>query len=544
MIETALVYIYSVGPTKRFVGCGCVIEGELVATCRHVWEMAVKGASPDAPAEVEIVYPHAPKKDGPQSRSRAKLVDDCTRPGASEPDLVLVEPDSIPDTIMRLLPARHERFETGPAFARIGLIGRDRRNPDIVIDRNIKGLIDPGPLSNGQRQFTGDNHSGYWSERGASGSPVFVEAGEQLAGILSLAETGANDGKTQLHEASIVPATTIRAHLERFEYDRTARRLGVQPEGAQRLFESLSAQGVPVARMPAKLENSSEEAKVRAAEPAPVSNEGGDIDAAIGAARERMSRLDVLGANELLDGKIADEEQARKQRLIPLLAEKAAIARIAYDYDSAKATLRRLLAFAPDEVWHWIELGDICVMTGQSTDALTAFRGAADAARRNGDERDLSVSFNKIGNVQVARGDLAGALKSFSDGLAIRDRLAKSDPGNAGWQRDLSVSFDRIGDVQVARGDLTGALKSFSDGLAIADRLAKSDPGNAGWQRDLSVSYFKLAKVFARTGDKVAALDALHKGHEVIVGLTALSPDNSVWKNDLDRFNERIAEQS
>jgi hypothetical protein len=26
--------------------------------------------------------------------------------------------------------------------------------------------------------------------------------------------------------------------------------------------------------------------------------------------------------------------------------------------------------------------------------------------------------------------------------------------GNAGWQRDLSVSFNKVGDVQVAQGDL------------------------------------------------------------------------------------------
>ena len=59
----------------------------------------------------------------------------------------------------------------------------------------------------------------------------------------------------------------------------------------------------------------------------------------------------------------------------------------------------------------------------------------------------------------------------------------------AGWQRDLSVSFEKVGDVQVAQGDLAGALKSYRDSLAIMKRLAKSDPGNAGWQRDLSVSF-------------------------------------------------------
>jgi hypothetical protein len=37
-----------------------------------------------------------------------------------------------------------------------------------------------------------------------------------------------------------------------------------------------------------------------------------------------------------------------------------------------------------------------------------------------------------------AQGDLAGALKSYRDSLGIREKLAKQDPGNAGWQRDLA----------------------------------------------------------------------------------------------------------
>ena len=98
------------------------------------------------------------------------------------------------------------------------------------------------------------------------------------------------------------------------------------------------------------------------------------------------------------------------------------------------------------------------------------------------------MSYDNIGDVKTAQGDLAGALKAYQDSLEIRERLAKSDPGNAGWQRDLSVSYDKIGDVKTAQGDLAGALKAYQDSLAIGDRLAKSDPGNAGWQRDLSVS--------------------------------------------------------
>jgi len=55
------------------------------------------------------------------------------------------------------------------------------------------------------------------------------------------------------------------------------------------------------------------------------------------------------------------------------------------------------------------------------------------------------------------------------------------------------VSYNKVGDVLVAQGNLPGALASFKDSLAIRDRLAKADPNNAGWQRDVWVSYWRLA---------------------------------------------------
>ena len=90
---------------------------------------------------------------------------------------------------------------------------------------------------------------------------------------------------------------------------------------------------------------------------------------------------------------------------------------------------------------------------------------------------------------------LSESLQAFRDSHAIFDRLAKSEPGNAGWQRDLSMSYDTIGDVLVAQGNLPEALQSFRAGLDIRERLAKSEPDNAGWQRDLIVSYRKLAEI-------------------------------------------------
>jgi Flp pilus assembly protein TadD len=55
-------------------------------------------------------------------------------------------------------------------------------------------------------------------------------------------------------------------------------------------------------------------------------------------------------------------------------------------------------------------------------------------------------------------GNLAAAFKDYQASLAIQDRLAQLDPGNAGWQHDLSVIFDRVGDLLVAQGNLAEAL--------------------------------------------------------------------------------------
>jgi hypothetical protein len=59
------------------------------------------------------------------------------------------------------------------------------------------------------------------------------------------------------------------------------------------------------------------------------------------------------------------------------------------------------------------------------------------------------VSYNKVGNVLVAQGNLPEALKSYQDSFAVRDVLSKYDPANAGLQRDLSVSLaHRVINVQ------------------------------------------------------------------------------------------------
>ncbi len=301
--------------------------------------------------------------------------------------------------------------------------------------------------------------------------------------------------------------------------------------------------------MPEYLERASQEARAHAAEPAQPSNRGADIDAVIGAAREKLARLDVSGATTLLDAKIAEEELARRQRIIPLLAEKATVARIAYDYKTAKAALRELLDIDADQVWSWIELGDLCVTTGSLEPAKDAFRNALDAAKKLADaeegdrfrRRDVSVSYDRVGDVLVAQGDLPGALKSFRDGLAIARSCRARTPATRAGGATCRCPYNKVGDVLVAQGDLPGALKSFRDGLAIAEQLSRADPGNAGWRRDVSVSYAKIANALIMRGDRVGGRESLRSGRAIMARLVARHPDWVAWKQDLAWFDAQLA---
>ena len=100
----------------------------------------------------------------------------------------------------------------------------------------------------------------------------------------------------------------------------------------------------------------------------------------------------------------------------------------------------------------------------------------------------------------VAQGKLQEALEAYQQSLAIMKRLAEQDKTNSGWQRDLSVSYEKVGDVLVAQGKLQEALEAYQQSLAIAKRLAEQDKTNSGWERDLIVSLFEVATTMAKIG--------------------------------------------
>jgi tetratricopeptide (TPR) repeat protein len=217
---------------------------------------------------------------------------------------------------------------------------------------------------------------------------------------------------------------------------------------------------------------------------------------------------------------------------------------------------------------------------------------AASNAADIGLQQHLSVTYERLGTVLAARGNLGGAIKAYRDGLVILDQLAKSAPDNLSpqLQHERAALYLRIGDAQMEAGDVAAAEKSFRDhaaiikglleadahdpelrhgaflsnikmgdvqqrskqfeaalrfysaGLAIAQQLAKSDPSNARLQHDLSLTYEKIGDTQVDLGDLAAAEMSYRDFIATMERLVKSDASNAYWQQNLAVAYMRIGD--
>jgi hypothetical protein len=97
-----------------------------------------------------------------------------------------------------------------------------------------------------------------------------------------------------------------------------------------------------------------------------------------------------------------------------------------------------------------------------------------------------------------------------------------------------------VGDVLAEQGNLAEALQSFQDSLAIRDRLAKADPNNVLWQADLAASHGKLGKLYVRMGDRAEGRRMFEQGRAIVAPFAEKS-GHQTWIGYLKHFDADLA---
>ena len=148
-------------------------------------------------------------------------------------------------------------------------------------------------------------------------------------------------------------------------------------------------------------------------------------------------------------------------------------------------------------------------------------------------QRDLSISHNKLGELLLREGNIPEARKSFEEDMRISKQLVEADLGNAQAQRDLSVSHNKLGILLMSEGKLPEARKTFEEGLRMRKHLAKKDGSNAQVQRDLSISYELLGDLLGREGNPSEARASFERSLRMRQQLAEAEPRNAQAQQDL-----------
>lgn len=202
---------------------------------------------------------------------------------------------------------------------------------------------------------------------------------------------------------------------------------------------------------------------------------------------EALALLEADAERETEKQTSAAREAAARYRHIAAIAEFADPAR-------ARSALAKATSLDPENVEGQLRFGQDLFEAGYVPAARDAFERVL--AKRNTGLAPLqeASALDGVGDVLSAQGNLPAALKAFRDSLAIRERLAKSDPGNAGWQADLAASHGKLGGLYAAQGDDASARKMFTAGRAIVVPFAERS-GHQLWIGYLKSFDADLAKL-------------------------------------------------
>lgn len=206
---------------------------------------------------------------------------------------------------------------------------------------------------------------------------------------------------------------------------------------------------------------------------------------------------------------------------------------------------------AGQERARWLLLAcDSLVALGRSREAIThaeaarmVLRQLVEAEPERADyQRDLSVSYNTLGDIRSALGDVVEARRLYEGGLDITLRLAERSPDQADYQRDLSISYERLGDIHLALGHGVEAKRLYESGLAIARGLAEQEPDRADYQRALFVCYSRLGEMHRTLGEGGEAMRLYSSAHDICLHLAAQEPDRADYQREMSVSYRRLGD--
>jgi serine/threonine-protein kinase len=247
----------------------------------------------------------------------------------------------------------------------------------------------------------------------------------------------------------------------------------------------------------------------------------------------RLRRLAIAGvAAALVIGGVKYTIDLARERTIAVAARQ--------DADRRRTQAETLIGFMLGDLRTKLQqVGRLELLEDVGKEAMTYFKSVPASSLTGEELYRRSQSVYQIGQVHQAKGDLAAAMQSYRDSLALMEQVAARDPANAAWQLGLGTSHFYVGDALRRQGDLDGALQHYQGYREIAERVAAKDPRNMEWKLEASFGHSNVAGVLEAKGDLPGSLAELDTTLALKQQVADSAPGNVEWQRTLASTHNR-----
>lgn len=265
-----------------------------------------------------------------------------------------------------------------------------------------------------------------------------------------------------------------------------------------------------------------------------------------------------------LDDLVQREAQRRQRRMTYIAAASLAgmaltsgLSLFAFDQRDAARDERReaegLVEFMLGDLRGELEpIGRLDALDQVGARALAYFERQDKKGLSDDQLSQRSKALGLLGQIAIARGDLAAADKRYREALAGASELAERSPDDPERLFDQAQNVFWLGEIANRRTDPAAAERQFRDYRRLAEKMVALDPDNARWQLELSYASANIGIVQMTKRDFSAATQSFRAAVEAIARQaerpSAASDardahaDALAWLADAELANGRIAQ--
>jgi tetratricopeptide (TPR) repeat protein len=163
--------------------------------------------------------------------------------------------------------------------------------------------------------------------------------------------------------------------------------------------------------------------------------------------------------------------------------------------------------------------------------------------QRSDRARDLSVSYEKLGDALGTLGRGGESLDYYQRSLLIRKDLHENEPQRSDLARDLAISYSKLGNVLGARFERGGEVLAYHErSFEIVMDLYQKEPQRSDLARDLSVCYEKLGDALGALGRSDEAVTQYERSLEIRKDLHEREPQRSDLARALSVSLEKLGD--